>query len=83
MFPFKSFPGILWKVIEFPRAVECALLTTSDASESCGGEVMTSCHYTGNLGWHEGLQSGTRKSCVTEAFMHKMQQISVFFNVSV
>lgn len=43
MFPFKSFPGILRKVIEFPQAVECALLTTSNASESCEGEVITSC----------------------------------------
>lgn len=57
------------------------LSTTSDASESYGGEVITSCHYTGNLGWHEGLLSGTHKPCVTEASVHETENISQFFNL--
>ena len=40
-------------MFEFPRAVECTPLTTSDASESYGGEVITSSHYCGNAGWQE------------------------------
>ena len=67
-------------MFEFPQTVECTLSTTSDASESHGGEIITSSHYTGNLGWHEGLVSGTYKPCVTEAFMHETQQISKFFH---
>lgn len=56
-------------LFEFPWADECTLLTTSDVSESHGGEVITSGHYAGNLGWHEGLVCGARKPCVTEVFM--------------
>lgn len=53
-------------MFEFPRAVERTLSTTSDASESYGGEAITSGHYAGNLGWHEGLLRGAHKPCVTE-----------------
>lgn len=36
-----------------------------------------SCHYTGNLGWHEGL-SGAHTPCVTDAFMHEMQLTQLY-----
>lgn len=68
-------------MFEFPRAVECTLSATSDASESYGGGVITSCHCAGNLGWHEGTLGGTPKLCVTDAFVHDGQQISHVFNV--